>query len=583
MSRAILLLLALSSKLVFAQKPTLIEERAINGLGFDIEFTLLAMPDSGFMAAGVSSSRHGLDKKQDSFTEDLWLLKFDKNFNVIWEKIIGGSGQDWPREMCFTNDGNIVIACRSNSGISGDKSESSRGGVDFWVIKIDLSGNIIWDKTIGGDNYDDARSIAATPDGGVVLAGYSNSNQSFEKSENQYGNYDYWVVKLNNNGVLVWEKTLGGDGFDFVNDILVDTNGDVYVGGYSWSNAGGTKSQNPVYKRYADFWVVKLNLYGQMVWDRTIGSYTKDDLTSMCFSSDNNLLLAGYSGASIAYGDKSDVGRGKADFWLIKINKNGNKLWDKTYGGGQSDFLRTVVSKGAYIYLVGSSESGISGEKTEALKGHDDLWLLKLDQNGSVLWDFSAGSNSYDEVRSMIIDMEGNIIVSANILDEASGDRSQDSYDWDGWVTKIKECNIIPGPTDLAKNLIKGEEVVSFENCHNRIPLWFSSYISTKPFFEGLEYTKSGGFAMNTNFYIKCKENGCLSEDYGDLNIDILCPESLVLSEISNLNNYSISTIESNARLEDNANLFSGSYILLKPGFDSNDNIFHAEIEACLE
>ncbi len=208
-----------------------------------------------------------------------------------WDKTFGGSNEDRIVENTIqrTPDGNYILGGYSLSDISSDKSENSKGARDFWIIKIDENGNKIWDKTLGGNNGDRLFTIVPTLNQGYILGGYSNSNISGDKSENSKGSRDFWIIKIDENGNKMWDKTLGGNSLDELYSVQIMNNGSYILGGASFSNISG---------------------------------------------------------------DKSEPNLGGADYWVIKIDENGNKEWDKTFGGDGFDYLRSVIQSddGGYIF-----------------------------------------------------------------------------------------------------------------------------------------------------------------------------------------------------------------------------------------
>ena len=133
---------------------------------------------------------------------------------IVWQKTIGGNNADELFVIRQTIDGGYVLGGYSNSNISGDKTENNRGGDDYWIVKIDSSGNIQWEKTIGGSGYDDLFSMEQTTDSGYILGGRSDSNISGDKTENSRGLTDYWILKLDALGNIQWQKTIGGNDDD---------------------------------------------------------------------------------------------------------------------------------------------------------------------------------------------------------------------------------------------------------------------------------------------------------------------------------------------------------------------------------
>ncbi|MFO0485220.1 MAG: hypothetical protein ACK51A_06115, partial [Sphingobacteriia bacterium] len=294
---------------------------------------------------------------------DYWVVKLDANGNKQWDKTLGGSGGDQLFSLQQTADGGYILGGSSWSAadISGGKSENSRGERDYWVVKLDANGSIQWDKTLGGSANDELTSLQQTADGGYILGGWSESDADIAggKSENSRGVSDYWVVKLDANGKRQWDKTLGGSGEDVLNSLQQTTDGGYILGGWSLSNADldGGKSENS--RGFYDYWVVKLDANGKREWDKTLGGSGVDGLTSLQQTNDGGYILGGgSSSAADISGGKSENSRGERDYWVVKLDANGSIQWDKTMGGSGEDYLSTLqqTADGGYI-LGGASYS----------------------------------------------------------------------------------------------------------------------------------------------------------------------------------------------------------------------------------
>ena len=146
----------------------------------------------------------------------LLLFVFNSAFSqeIEWQNTIGGIYGDKLKCTMRNNDGGVILAGYSNSPVSGDKTEVNIGGDDFWIVKIDSMGNIQWQRTLGGSGRDRLTSIQKVANGGLVLGGYSDSDSSGNKSEASNGSYDYWIVKIDSNGIIQWQNTIGGSSYD---------------------------------------------------------------------------------------------------------------------------------------------------------------------------------------------------------------------------------------------------------------------------------------------------------------------------------------------------------------------------------
>ena len=220
-----------------------------------------------------------------------------------WDKTYGGNADDFPSQIINTNDGGFLVVGSSKSGKSGDKSDVSRGDTDYWIVKLNASGVKVWDKTYGGSGEDIPASVMNTTDGGYIIVGYSASNISGNKSEDSKGVWDFWVIKLNPNGNKVWDKTIGGNKWDFATSVVATLDGGIVVAGNSESDISGDKVENG--RGAWDYWIIKVDANGKKVWDKTIGASHRDETSTIVSTPDGGILVAGSSESHIS-GDKTD-------------------------------------------------------------------------------------------------------------------------------------------------------------------------------------------------------------------------------------------------------------------------------------
>ncbi|MFN8153760.1 MAG: T9SS type A sorting domain-containing protein [Bacteroidia bacterium] len=340
--------------------------------------------DGGYILGGTSVSSISGDKTENSNGGyDFWIVKVDSLGNIQWQNTIGGGGTDRLNSIEQTSDGGYILGGFSNSNISGDKTEDSQGGYDYWIVKTDSIGNIQWQNTIGGNSLDDLYSIQQTTDGGYVLGGLSDSDISGDKLENSHGGSDYWIVKIDSLGVIQWQNTIGGSDTDELYSIQQTVDGGYILGGYSWSNISGDKTENCL--GLSDYWIVKTDALGIIQWDITIGGNHIEGINSIQQTIDGGYILGGYSYSYIS-GDKTEDCLGGYDFWIIKTDALGNIQWQNTIGGSSNDLIYSIqqLSNGSYI-LGGYSNSNLSGDKTENCLSGYDLWILKLTDNYNLI------------------------------------------------------------------------------------------------------------------------------------------------------------------------------------------------------
>jgi hypothetical protein len=434
--------LSTSNQLLFAQtSPVKQWDKTFGGNGIEQLYGVEQTADGGYILAGQSDSGISGDRTQASKGGfDYWLVKLDANGNKQWDKAFGGSDLDILYAMQQTSDGGFILGGTTRSGISGDKSEALRGLDDYWVVKLDANGNKVWDKTIGGTNIEIFRSLRQTADGGYILGGSSRSGIGGDKTQTNRdtaSTYDYWVVKLNAAGAKVWDRTFGGTKDDQLETLKQTSDGGYILGGNSYSDIGGDKTQ-ATNNYSSDFWVIKLDNLGNKVWDKTIGGNNSEYLGNLIQTTDGGYLLAGSSESGIS-GDKTQASKGNRDCWIVKMDGSGNKLWDKAYGGSLFEFLSCLqqTPDGGFI-LGGGSNSNISGDKTTASKGGDDFWIVKVNSAGTKLWDKTLGGSSNDGCLALKRTADGGYILGGHSFSGISGDKTQPARGMnDFWVVKL--------------------------------------------------------------------------------------------------------------------------------------------------
>jgi uncharacterized delta-60 repeat protein len=316
---------------------------------------------------------------------DFYVVKLDSSGNVLWTKTIGGSNDDVARSIIQSSDGGYVVA--------GWTSSFGAGSSDFWVVKLDSSGNVLWTKTIGGSSGDYANSIIQSSDGGYVVVGQTNS----------FGE-NIFVVKLDSSGNVLWSKTISGSYYDFVRSIIQSSDGGYVVVGRTL-RAG----------RY-DMYIVKLDSYGDVVWTKTIGGDDDhDEAYSIIQSSDGGYVVAGYT---------ESFGAGGSDFYVVKLDSSGNVQWTKTIGGSEKEVATSIIqsSDGGYV-VAGFTESFGAG--------YFDIYVVKLDSSGNVQWTKTIiGRSSDDFPWSIIQSSDGGYVVAGHTYSLGAGG-------WDFYVVKM--------------------------------------------------------------------------------------------------------------------------------------------------
>ncbi len=409
--------------------------------------------DGGYILGGETQSGISGDKTEASRGGvDYWIVKTDSNGVKEWDVRFGGSSHDFFRSLQQTSDKGYILGGFSESGISGDKTQASNGGRDFWIVKIDSNGIKQWDASFGGSSNEDLELLKQTSDGGYILGGFSVSGISGDKTQALRGKVDYWIVKVNSNGVKEWDASFGGSEDDLLFSIHQTNDQGYILGGLSYSGISGDRTQAS--RGNADYWIVKVDSGGGKQWDAAFGGNSNDYMRSLKLTGDDGYVLGGISQSGIS-GEKTKASQGDWDYWVVKIDSSGQKQWDASFGGAGWDELGSLqqTSDGGYI-LGGYSNSGISGDKTQASRGGFDVWIVKTDDNGNKQWDASFGGNAGDD-GDIQQTSDGGYILGGNSSSGVSGDKTQTSRgDVDYWMVKLAAGTTLPLKLPVFKSTI---------------------------------------------------------------------------------------------------------------------------------
>ena len=398
--------------------------------------TIIKTSDGGYLSGGYSASGVSGDKTQASQGKnDYWIVKSDANGKKLWDKRYGGSDDDYLNRIIPTKDGGYLLAGSSLSGKSGDKTEASRGDRDYCIVKVDKQGNKEWDRSYGGSGYDELKKVLQLSTGEYLLAGYSNSPASGDKTQNSQGENDYWLVKISSTGKKLWDQRYGGRLEEELAGIVQTAEGGYLLGGSSWSGKNGNKTEASRGK--SDFWLVAVDKEGKQVWDKTYGGTGEDEAYSLG-KAGKEYFIAGQSD-SPAGADKTRDSQGGLDYWLLKVSSTGEKVWDKRYGGDKDEELRASIRTrdGGYL-LAGKSFSNKSGNKRQDSQGSSDYWMVKADKEGQYEWSKTFGGSGAEELRAVIQTQEGGYLLGGKSDSGVSGNRTQPSQGGtDYWLVKV--------------------------------------------------------------------------------------------------------------------------------------------------
>jgi hypothetical protein len=404
---------------IFAQHIQIDWQNCFNGPKADYAYGICSTGDGYFITGNYE---HPTDVPPEYGQHDVWLIKTDLFGNYLWDKKFGSNeiADDGGINVFPSGDGNFYIvggALASEGDISDDPYP---GSVDYWIVKIDGDGIILWDKIVGGNCGDEPWAGTPTSDGGLVAVGLTCSDDG--DVSQYFGFYDLWAVKLNSSGQKQWDFTLGTLGHEGGIAMIETSDHGFLIGGTSMSEGDGNYSCIP-HSYGSEALVAKLDSNGVLLWDKCYGGSDYDYAFSV-LEIEEGYMIAGISLSND--GDVLDSGwHGMEDIWLFKIDFDGNILWQKCYGGSGSEIPQKIfrTEDGGYMVIgyTNSHDGDVVGNIS--VGEFNDIWMFKIDASGALLWQSCIGSQGNETMQSTAIQMSNvNYVIAANIFPLIDGD-----------------------------------------------------------------------------------------------------------------------------------------------------------------
>jgi outer membrane protein OmpA-like peptidoglycan-associated protein len=350
----------------------------------------------------------GWTHSHGSGNSDVWLIKTDLNGNKVWDKTYGGKERDRGLSVKKTNDSGYIIV--------GYTESFGNGLFDLWLLKTDKNGNEEWNNTFGGGDYDYGLAVQQTKDEGFIITGYTSSSGP--------PNSNAWLIKSDKNGNKQWDKIFGGINCESGFSLLELNNGYIFAG-YVESFGNGDY----------DSWAIRTDFSGNIIWNKTYGGQDLDITRTIRQTSDGNFIMAGWT---------ESFGNGNEDVWLFKIDQNGEMIWSKTYGGELND--------GAYSIYPTEDNGYIIAGYTNSLTKLSDIYLIKTDENGLKEWEKTYGGSLNDEANYILQTKDKGFIVAGWTKSYGNGKE-------DIWLIKTDENG--NSKKDISKS---GEKYYTFLN-----------------------------------------------------------------------------------------------------------------------
>ena len=348
---------------------------------------------------------------------DLRLMKLNQQGETVWEKYFSGNNHDFAASTISTQDGGFAVLATSNSTKGFDKKDDSKGGSDFWFIRISELGDELWQKTIGSTADEEGRAVIQTTDMGFSVAG------NVQNSSKGYGSKDVLIVRLDKNGKELSQLILGEKSLDEVEKMIPTKDGGALLGIYSRSSIGGSKKTENYGE--GDFWVVKISNDNKVEWEKNFGGKGDDHLRTLALTSTGYLI--GGESRSERSGNKTVGIEEGTDLWLISLNERGEEIWQRSYNFKNRDVLMgmSVIHNPSTDNNQPSTKGILLGGYTQAegrIETDDEtFWMLYLNEKGEEQWrkHVKGESRKREERLSDIkLNRDGSIVLAGTSAEE---------------------------------------------------------------------------------------------------------------------------------------------------------------------
>ncbi|SHL84325.1 Por secretion system C-terminal sorting domain-containing protein [Chryseobacterium carnipullorum] len=414
-------------------------EKYFSGANHDYLSASVATQDGGFLVSGTSYSGKGLDKKEESKGgSDIWLIRLNEFGDELWQKTLGSTSDEEARSVIQTTDLGFFVAGNRQSSLREPQGTIDYGSKDVLIVKLDKNGKELSQSILGGKGLDEVEKMIPTKNGGALLGIYSRSNIGGSKKTENFGEGDYWVIKLSKDGKVEWEKNFGGKGDDHIRTLALTSTG-FLIGGESRSERSGNKTVG--IEEGTDLWLISLNERGEEIWQKSFNFKNRDILMGMSVlhsaddKSSKGILLGGYTQAE---------GRIESDdetFWMLYLNQDGNEQWRKYVNGDKRQREERLsdlkLNRDGSIILAGTSAEELGKENWKIVKLGDKQIDQLIEKQNIKIYPNPVSDYAYVEI--------GFDFKEADIVLYDMGGRQLQTVKTKNKVTKINTQNLIQG------------------------------------------------------------------------------------------------------------------------------------------
>ncbi|RLD50671.1 MAG: hypothetical protein DRJ05_19345 [Bacteroidetes bacterium] len=458
MKTILLILSLLCSILLIAQTPEIQWQQCYGTSDTDQSFGIVST-DNGYLITIEIRINEGLTNYHGSF--EIWLINVDSIGNMLWEKCYGGSSAESPQKLIKKSENEFYIFGNAGS-TDGDVQSGNNGYADLWVVKINGQGDIIWEKTYGCTGHDNPRDMVLTPDGGFVMIdriGVGGGDVS-----SFYGSGDVWMCKCGSLGNIEWETTLGNEGLDNCVSLIINSEGNIMMIGAAQKHGGVVECYPD--ESYGDVWIVELDMQGNIVSQHCYGGSSYDLGVNIIEHENGYYFTAGvFSNDGDISGFHGVPGGNSGDNWVVKTNDQLEILWQKSIGGYDNDIPQyiTQTEDGGLIVIgyTSSHDGDVTGNHSWQ-DYYNDIWVVKLTLDGEIEWEHCYGGENNEMLytHSVLKKTDNNYVIAAVAQMNSYDVQCELQGDKDVWVFEID----IDDTTGLFDSPVAGGNVKVYPN-----------------------------------------------------------------------------------------------------------------------
>lgn len=426
-------------------------QRCLGGSRGSTPYEVVHTLDGGYIVAGSTSADDGdASGWHEGYTPlgfalpDAWVVKLSATGALEWQHTCGGSGLDGAQGIVACADGTYIVFGNTES-TDGDVV-GQHGNADLWVYKLSATGQLLWQRPLGGAENELllvpamtgtwTTLMQATADGGCVV-GYNTLSSELPE---YHGGQEQYVARLAADGDVLWQRCLGGTGDDALGVLRLDAQGNSFVGGLTFSADGDVAANHGG----GDAWVSKLSPTGELLWSSTHGGSQGEMLYDLQLTADGGCVFTGTCGS-----DDGDVTghHGNGDIWIVKLGGDGALQWQYAYGGGmleENPRIQPALDGGWFVAAMTTSADGdVSGYHAAPGVFEFDVWVLRLNAQGELLWQRCLGGAAAEQLTGLVVLPGGGCAVSAGTWSSEGDVVGHHGGVTDAWLVELNNTGAI--------------------------------------------------------------------------------------------------------------------------------------------